>query len=84
MHAAQWSILTSCQVLQGDSGIPVTLSFDIFIMLPFCDAFLIELKFKISKDINRYICHQLGWVPDSSIGCIDFNLTTVQAGGWAS
>lgn len=84
MHAAQWAGLTSRQVSQGDSRIPVTLSLDIFIMFPFCDAFLIELKCKLSKDINRCICPQVGWVPDPSTGHVGFNPTTLQAGGWAS
>lgn len=70
---------------QGDSGIPFTLSFDIFIMFSFCDAILIDLKLKISKDIHRYICHQLGWLPDPNIGSMGFKPSPFSSvGGWAS
>lgn len=44
--------------VRGDSGIPINSYLILFIMFPFCDAILIELKLKISKDISHYICHQ--------------------------
>lgn len=54
-----WAGTHTASAMQGDSHIPMTLSLNIFIRVPFYDVILISLKLKISKDINRYICHQL-------------------------
>lgn len=75
MQDALWAGKPIRSGVQGNS-----LFLDIFIMLPFCDAILIQ--FKISNVKNHYICHQLWWLPDPSFGCTGFHSTTLIRSKW--